>query len=39
VLPPPETRDPDAIMALLHQRGVRVVEWDGWEAERCGVTA
>ncbi len=32
LLPPPETRDPDAIMALLHQRGVRVVEWDGWEA-------
>ena len=19
-------------MALLHQRGVRVIEWDGWEA-------
>ena len=32
LLPPPETRDPDAIMALLHQRGVRVIEWDGWEA-------
>ena len=32
LLPPPETGDPDAIMTLLHQRGVRVVEWDGWEA-------
>ncbi|MBV8297670.1 MAG: FAD-dependent oxidoreductase [Acidimicrobiia bacterium] len=32
MLPPPQTRDPDAIMALLHQRGVRVVDWRGWEA-------
>jgi ferredoxin--NADP+ reductase len=32
LLLPPETRDPDAITELLHQRGVRVVEWNGWEA-------
>jgi ferredoxin--NADP+ reductase len=25
-------RDPDGIMELLRRRGVRVVEWDGWEA-------
>jgi ferredoxin/flavodoxin---NADP+ reductase len=31
-LPRPETRDPDAITALLRQRGVRVVDWRGWEA-------
>jgi ferredoxin--NADP+ reductase len=32
LLLPPETRDPDAIMTLLRQRDVQVVEWDGWKA-------
>ena len=32
MLPPPQTRDPDAIVALLRQRVVGVVDWRGWEA-------
>ncbi len=31
-LPRREVRDPDGIVDLLHQRGVRVVPWQGWEA-------
>jgi ferredoxin--NADP+ reductase len=31
-LPSPEALDPDGIIDLLHQRGTRVVEWEGWEA-------
>ena len=31
-LPRREVRDPDGIVDLLHQRGVRVVPWEGWEA-------
>ena len=31
-LPRREVRDPDGIVQLLHQRGVRVVLWEGWEA-------
>jgi len=31
-LPRREVRDPHGIIDLLHQRGVRVVPWEGWEA-------
>ena len=31
-LPRREVRDADGIVELLHQRGVRVVPWEGWEA-------
>ena len=31
-LPRRQVRDPDGIVDLLHQRGVRVVPWQGWEA-------
>jgi ferredoxin--NADP+ reductase len=31
-LPPAPERDPDAVVALLESRGVRVVVWDGWRA-------
>jgi ferredoxin/flavodoxin---NADP+ reductase len=31
-LPRREVRDPDGIIDLLHQRDVRVVAWQGWEA-------
>jgi ferredoxin/flavodoxin---NADP+ reductase len=31
-LPKRQVRDPDGIIGLLHQRGVRVVPWEGWEA-------
>ena len=31
-IPPPRSLDPDGIIDLLHQRGVRVVPWEGWEA-------
>ncbi|MBV9204584.1 MAG: FAD-dependent oxidoreductase [Actinobacteria bacterium] len=31
-LPRREIRDPEAIIELLHRRGVRVVPWEGWEA-------
>jgi ferredoxin/flavodoxin---NADP+ reductase len=31
-LPPPGIPDPDAIIDLLRQRGVRVIPWEGWEA-------
>lgn len=31
-LPPADVREPDAIPALLAQRGVDVVIWDGWQA-------
>jgi ferredoxin/flavodoxin---NADP+ reductase len=31
-LPRREIGDPDGIIDLLHQRGVRVVPWQGWEA-------
>jgi ferredoxin--NADP+ reductase len=31
-LPRPEVGDPDGIVDLLHQRGVWVVPWEGWEA-------
>jgi ferredoxin--NADP+ reductase len=31
-LPPAPHRDPDAIIAMLTQRGVGVVTWAGWEA-------
>src|SRR5260370_25026298 len=27
-----QVRDPDGIIDLLHQRGVRAVPWEGWEA-------
>jgi ferredoxin--NADP+ reductase len=31
-LPRREVRDPHGIIDLLHQHGVRVVPWEGWEA-------
>ena len=31
-LPRRQVRDPDEIIDVLHQRGVRVVPWEGWEA-------
>jgi ferredoxin--NADP+ reductase len=31
-LPPAPIRDPAAVLALLHERGARVVTWDGWRA-------
>jgi ferredoxin--NADP+ reductase len=31
-LPRRQVRDADGIIDLLHQRGVRVVTWEGWEA-------
>ena len=31
-LPRRQVRDADGIVDLLHQRGVRVVPWQGWEA-------
>jgi ferredoxin--NADP+ reductase len=31
-LPVPAVSDPDAIINLLHERGVRVVPWEGWQA-------
>jgi ferredoxin/flavodoxin---NADP+ reductase len=31
-LPPAPERDPDAVAALLAERGVDVVTWDGWRA-------
>jgi ferredoxin--NADP+ reductase len=31
-LPPAPERDPDAVPALLAERGVDVVTWDGWRA-------
>jgi ferredoxin--NADP+ reductase len=31
-LPRREVRDPDGIIDLMRQRGVRVVPWEGWEA-------
>ena len=31
-LPRREVRDADGIIDLLHQRGARVVPWQGWEA-------
>jgi len=32
LLPPAPVRDPDAVLQLLHDRGARVVTWDGWRA-------
>jgi ferredoxin--NADP+ reductase len=31
-LPRRQVRDPDEIVDVLHQRGVRAVSWEGWEA-------
>jgi len=31
-LPPAPVRDPDAVLALLHERGVQAVSWEGWQA-------
>jgi ferredoxin/flavodoxin---NADP+ reductase len=31
-LPRRQVRDPDEIIDVLHQRGVRAVPWEGWEA-------
>jgi len=31
-LPPATERDPDAVLALLEERGADVVTWDGWRA-------
>ena len=43
LLPPAPVRDPAAVLQLLHDRGARVVTWDGWRAiqvteERLGQT-
>jgi len=32
LLPPAPIRDPAAVLQLLHDRGARVVTWDGWRA-------
>lgn len=38
-LPPRAEQDRDAVLRLLDARGVRVVDWDGWQAIEAAETA